>query len=306
MSANRSVQAAQRRRAGPTSDAMPGRAGPQPSINSAQVFANQARSGPGPNIPNGRLAGQQAAMQQKQQMQQQQNQNSMQQKPDGVGGVSKMTIAQAITLITLRLGAIETKIIQIEHEPQLSGHGLSVEGLSVEGQDNMVLIDKTVIQSITSRLESLEKRSSGSVSNSNSGPEVALLKQNFEMVKQAIVQTKGVVTTISKENKELKTQVDSLKNDLTETKELLAALQNLTMDNSQKLLDYSVNMGQTFDHDRLGDGLQEQDGLQDGLEYEYDASLNQSSFNDFQDEIDPDEIIGTNLKELIENEINAV
>ena len=95
-------------------------------------------------------------------------------------------------------------------------------------------------------------------------------------------------------------QVDSLKNDLTETKELLAALQNLTMDNSQKLLDYSVNMGQTFDHDRLGDGLQ------DGLEYEYDTSLNQSSFNDFQDEIDPDEIIGTNLKELIENEINAV
>jgi hypothetical protein len=232
----------------------------------------------------------------------------MQQKPDGVGGVSKMTIAQAITLITLRLGAIETKIIQIEHEPQLSGHGLSVEGLSIEGQDNMVLIDKTVIQSITSRLESLEKRSSGSVSNSNSGPEVALLKQNFEMVKQAIVQTKGVVTTISKENKELKTQVDSLKNDLTETKELLAALQNLTMDNSQKLLDYSVNMGQTFDHDRLGDGLGDglQDGLQDGLEYEYDASLNQSSFNDFQDEIDPDEIIGTNLKELIENEINAV
>jgi len=292
MSANRSVQAAQRRRAGPTSDAMPGRAGPQPSINSAQVFANQTRSGAGPNIPNGRLAGQQAQMQQKQQMQQQ-NQTSMQQKPEGVGGVSKMTIAQAITLITLRLGAIETKIIQIEHEPQ--SHGLSVEGLSVEGQDNMVLIDKTVIQSITSRLESLEKRSTGPVSNS--GPEVALLKQNFETVKQAVIQTKGVVTTISKENKELKTQVDSLKNELAETKELLTALQNLTMDNSQKLLDYSVNMDQTF----------LEDGLEDGREkYEYDASLNQSSFIDFQDEVDPNEIIGTNLKELIENEINAV
>ena len=145
---------------------------------------------------------------------QQQNQNSMQQKPDGVGGVSKMTIAQAITLITLRLGAIETKIIQIEHEPQLSGHGLSNDGLSNDGQDNMVLIGKTVIQSITSRIESLEKRSSGPASNS--GHEVALLKQNFETVKQAVIQTKGVVTTISKENKELKTQVDNLKNDLTE------------------------------------------------------------------------------------------
>ena len=306
MSANRSVQAAQRRRAGPTSEAMPGRAGPQPSINSAQVFANQARSGPGPNIPNGRLAGQQAAMQQKQMQQQQMPQKQMQQKPEGVGGVSKMTIAQAITLITLRLGAIETKIIQIEHEPQLSGHGLSNDGLSNDGQDNMVLIDKTVIQSITSRIESLEKRSSGPASNS--GPEVALLKQNFETVKQAVIQTKGVVTTISKENKELKTQVDNLKNDLTETRELLAALQNLTMDNSQKLLDFSVNMGQTFDfsHQMLEEGEGEGEGEEgEGEEgdYDYDASLNQSGY---QDEIDPNEIIGTNLKELIENEINAV
>ena len=65
MSANRSVQAAQRRRAAPQDGGMPGR-GPQPSINSAQMFANQAKPGQGPNIPNGRLAGQQAAMQQKQ------------------------------------------------------------------------------------------------------------------------------------------------------------------------------------------------------------------------------------------------
>ena len=38
MSANRSVQAAQRRRAGPPEPATPGR-GPQPSINSSQMFA---------------------------------------------------------------------------------------------------------------------------------------------------------------------------------------------------------------------------------------------------------------------------
>jgi hypothetical protein len=73
MSSNRSVQAAQRRRAGPTSEpGIPGR-GPQPSINSAQMFANQARPGQGPSMPTGRLAGQQAAMQQ-QQMQQQMGQ----------------------------------------------------------------------------------------------------------------------------------------------------------------------------------------------------------------------------------------
>jgi len=111
MSANRSVQAAQRRRAGPTNSepGIPGRT-PQPSINSAQMFANQQRGGQGPNIPNGRLAGQQAAMQQKQ-MQQQSYQQGEEQKIDKLSSVNKMTIAQAITLITLRLGAVESKLI---------------------------------------------------------------------------------------------------------------------------------------------------------------------------------------------------
>ena len=177
MSANRSVQAAQRRRAGPQDGGMPGR-GPQPSINSAQMFANQARPGQGPSMPTGRLAGQQAAMQQKQM--QQQGQSQSQQKTDGLAGVSKMTIAQAITLITLRLGAVETKIMELEHEPP--GHTLSFEG-----QENVVLIDKSVIQSITSRLESLEKRSATGSTGSASGPEVTLLKQQLTKIVRAMV-----------------------------------------------------------------------------------------------------------------------
>ena len=214
MSANRSVQAAQRRRAGPQDGGMPGR-GPHPSINSAQMFANQARPGQGPNMPTGRLA-------------------------DGLSGVSKMTIAQAITLITLRLGAVETKIMEIEHESPS-------HTLSFEGQENVVLIDKSVIQSITSRLESLEKSSSTVSTGSASGPEVTLLKQQFETVKQAVVQTKGATVTMVKDNKELKSQVDSLKKELTETRELMVALQNLTMDNSKKIMELSSGDFQNMD-----------------------------------------------------------
>jgi hypothetical protein len=118
MSANRSIQAAQRRRAGPTNaePAIPG-GGPQPSIKSAQMFANQAKPGSGPNIPTGRLAGQQAAAAQKQQMQQQQ-----QTKAEGLSSVSKMTVPQAITLITLRLGAVETKLINMQETGGLGNH----------------------------------------------------------------------------------------------------------------------------------------------------------------------------------------
>ena len=290
MSANRSVQAAQRRRVGPQDGGMPVR-GPQPSINSAQMFANQARPGQGPSIPSGRLAGQQAAMQQKQM--QQQSQQQSQQKTDGVAGVSKMTIAQAITLITLRLGAVETKIMELEHESPS-------HGMSFDGQENMVLIDKNVIQSITSRLESLEKRSStGSATGSASGPEVTLLKQQFETVKQAVVQTKGATVTIVKDNKELKIQVDSLKKELTETRELLSALQNLTMDNSQKIMELSSgdfqNVDEQFFQTVQGDN-------------DYNTLIGQTDFSEIQDlqeDSGSDEIVGTNLKELIESEINA-
>jgi hypothetical protein len=269
MSANRSVQAAQRRRSGPT-DATPGR-GPQPSINSSQMFASQSNQNVRPGT-TGRLAGQQAALQQQQMQQQQQ---PTQQKPEGLAGVSKMTIPQAITLITLRLGSVESKLMNLEHG------GLS-QGVHIEGNENMVLIDNSVIQSITSRLESLETRSSGS---SSSGPEVHLLKQQVDTLKQSIIQSKGVTSSLVKDNKDLKIYVDKLKQELFETKELLASLQNVTMDNSQKIMELSVNSN--FDDTLYNNSTDIND---DGLVH---PELNDGS-----------EIVGTNLKELIENEMN--
>jgi len=272
MSANRSIQAAQRRRAGPTNaePAIPGR-GPQPSINSAQMFANQAKPGSGPNMPTGRLAGQQAAAAQKQQMQQQQ-----QTKAEGLSGISKMTVPQAITLITLRLGVVESKLIHMQES------GLSTQ-VDVEGNENMVLIDKSVINSITSRLESLEKRAG----SNTSGPETNLLKQQVETIKQSVIQTKSV---LAKENKDLKTMIGNLTTELNETKELLQALQNLTMDNSQKLMGISFN---------------EEYANFDGEVYDETIIVDDNVNVNDNDNYNDSEIIGTNLKELIEKEVNA-
>ena len=282
MSANRSVQAAQRRRATPQDGGMPGR-GPQPSINSAQMFANQAKPGQGPNIPNGRLAGQQAAMQQKQ-MQQESYQSQQAQKAEGIAGVSKMTIAQAITLITLRLGAVESKLMVLEHEPPS-------QGISYDGQNNMVLVDKHVIESIINRLESLEKRSSTPVSASASGPEMTLLKQQFEILKQSLLQTKG---SSLKDNKDMKTQVENLKKEIDDTKELVNVLQNLTMNNSQKIFELSANNFENIDETLL-----DAEQLVDG-DIDYSTLLKITEFQN-----DTGDIIETNLKEMIENEMNG-
>lgn len=279
MSTNRSVQAAQRRRAGHTNiePGIPGR-GPQPSINSAQMFANQARPGSGPNIPTGRLAGQQAAIQQ------QQIQQGQDQRVDKLSSVSKMTIPQAITLITLRLGAVESKLMN------MSEGGASI---SIDGESG---IDSGLLQSIMSRLESLEKRSV-SINGTASTPEVNLLKQQFETVKQAVVQTKGATTALVKENAAFKTHIENLTKELTETKELLSTLQNLTMDNSQKILDLS-----------MGGSIEYTGDLEDNeLENLPDNNFTnlQDLIQDLQDDGSNDGIIGTDLKELIESELNV-
>lgn len=280
MSANRSVQAAQRRRAGPTTSepGIPGR-GPQPSINSAQMFANQARPGSAPSMPTGRLAGQQAAMQQQQMQQQTQGQ-----KNDKLSSVSKMTLPQAITLITLRLGVVESKLM---HMPE-GGQGISFDGESG--------IDAGFLQSIMTRLETLEKRpvvATGSVSS----PELNVLKQQFETVKQAAVQSKTATVSLTKENVALKTQVENLRKELTETKELVVALQNLTMDNSQKILDLSMGMNMEYEGDFTESNMEQ---LDDGMK-----STEITDLEDLQDDSDQNEIIGTDLKQLIENELNT-
>lgn len=278
MSANRSVQAAQRRRAGPPEPAAPGR-GPQPSINSSQMFASNAnqRMGPGSGQVSGRLAGQQAALSQKQMMEQQKQQMSNN-SSEALGSINKMTIAQAITLITLRLGKVETQLI---NGPTSSG---------LEDDDN-VLVDKTLIHSLISRIDALEKRPQGSSANANSNQDIMLLKQQFETIKPIVIQSKNSLPA-------LKQQVDTLKTDLNETKELLTALQNLTMDNSNKILAFNsvFNNDSTFLDDNLENDV-EQDFQQDFDTVENDTSLDT--------DLNSSEIMGTNLKDLIEQEFNA-
>jgi hypothetical protein len=273
MSANRSVQAAQRRRAGPTNAEpnIPGR-GPQPSINSSQMFASQGR--------------QQSGLKQQQQQQQQQQQPG---KPEGLSSVSKMTLPQAITLITLRLGAVESKLMNLQQDSGFTG------ATQMDGQEDMVLIDKNVIQSITSRLESLEKRTSSA--SGVSGPEMNLLKQQVDTVKQAVIKSNSVSANLVKENKDVKSQMHNLQGELSETKELLHAIQNLTMDNSQKLLNLSMNMS---NDDML---LQEEEvGTTQILVTDV---LTDVLTNDKSEISEINEIVKGNLKEMIENEINA-
>ena len=276
MSANRSVQAAQRRQTKTPDPPMPGR-GPQPSIGSSQMFnAGQQQQQQQQSRPmSGRLAGQNAALSQKQMMEQAKEQQQ-QQSQSAIGGINKMTIAQAITLITLRLGKVETQLLSVS----------SFNNDHERDDDDNILVDKNVIQSLIGRIDALERKS-GTSANVSSNQDIALLKQQFETIKPIVVQSKNTSTA-------LKQQVDSLKNELSETKELIAALQNLTMDNSTKILAFNSvfnSDGQNFlDQDLLGHDLD----LDQDLDPDLDQDLETTT-----------EIMGTNLKELIEQEFNS-
>ena len=70
---------------------------------------------------------------------------------------AKLTISDAIGLITLRLGRVEQIIMEAEH------NGVFSMGSSVPDGTN--LVDKSVINSIVNRLDSLEKKEKESSSN---------------------------------------------------------------------------------------------------------------------------------------------
>ena len=298
MSANRSVQAAQRRRAGGPEPVAPGR-GPQPSINSSQMFSGQGQQQqqqqqirPG---TTGRLAGQQAQVQQ-QQMQQQQ----MQQQQPGENGVSKITIAQAITLTTLRLGKVEMQLYELAHQMEANG-GQSFSGQGVqgaEGMEDMVLIDKNLIDSIMSRLESLEKRSpTNNAVGTGSSADITLLKQQFEAIKPSIANNTKVTTALTKEQKEHKVIVDGLRFEMANTKDLLAALQAMSMDNSQKI--FQIMSGEEV----LAHNNDDEEDEDTGIHFSDVAAVDGES--EESEEVDGLEITGTSLKGLIEQELNA-
>lgn len=70
---------------------------------------------------------------------------------------TKLSISDAIGLITLRLGRLEQFVIEAEHNGGLN--------MSSSIPDNAHLVDKSVINSIVNRLDSLEKKEKDSSSN---------------------------------------------------------------------------------------------------------------------------------------------
>lgn len=215
MSSARSNAAARNRRAG-GADA-------SPQNGSGQQRANPI---PGQQQRPNSMQGQQQQRPNSMQGQQQRPNNPMQgqqQHPPGIvvgqqNIPAKMTIGDAIGLITIRLGRVENAVADIQADmPSVDEEGNYVEH---NPNPNARIIDESVFNSIVSRIEKIE-----------TSP-----KPN------PIVQTTFTSSPVY-DNKftQLTTQIDSLKTEIGQVKDLMLQLQSFTMETNKKLATIAFN-----------------------------------------------------------------
>ena len=262
------TSAAQRRRNGPP---VPER-GPTTSIQSSPAFSQppQIRTG-----TTGRLAGQQASLAQQQQQQQQQqiNRNAMNKNAINKNAMNetKMSIPQAITLITLRLGRLEN---QMQH----------LDSSSMSGVDN------DVMENLLQRIQDLEQK----VTESSS------IKQQFDIIKPVVANVKNASTTASKEVKDLKTNINMIKSEM---KSLQAVVSDLQLFMNSECGEYddndnnvNLNLNNANDIIELGQNIEY---------YPEELDLENENENELDSELENEKVESINLKEMVEQELNC-
>ena len=229
---SRSLAAARARRAG---DAAPPVSGNRPgtSVGSAAAFSNMP-----PPPGNVRVASRQPQQQQQQQQRPQsaafqQIQQQQQQSQNGLP-FTKLSISDAIGLITLRLGRVEQWVIETEHENE-DKNDSSPSGNAV---DNSVLV------SLLNRLETVEKRepTSTQIVASVSSDEVKKLTSELGSLNERYTkfcdEANKQTLTIAKHTE----QLFRFERELVETKDILKTFMlkydNFVQESNEKLADY--------------------------------------------------------------------
>ena len=164
MSSSRSIAAARSRRAGESQPPVSG-GRPVTSIASHSAFVQQQM--PPPPSNNVRVA--KAPMQQQQMSQQ------------GASPFTKLSISDAIGLVTLRLGRVEQFIIDFENGEIEGHHPNSGGGSSIP--ENSKIVDNSVLTTIVNRLDALEKKEGSGNVNASS---IASLEKEMKEAKDLL------------------------------------------------------------------------------------------------------------------------
>lgn len=153
----------------------------------------------------------------------------------------KLSVSDAIGLITLRLGRVEQIVQTIQTSPN--------DPTSIPESDGTI-VDKQVFDNIVKRLDTLEKQKNISTapapaSAPNSNISVAALQQLVSIQKHD-----SFVKDVAKELKEMKdliSKTSTLTNEIAELKDMVLKLQSFTMETNNKLVNIIFNESPQFE-----------------------------------------------------------
>ena len=249
---SRSLAAARAKRAGENAPPVSGNR-PVTSIGSQAAFAQQLPPHMAYNMPpppnNVRTARPMApppqvnqyARQPPSQYKQFYEQQQQQQQPQESLPFSKLSISDAIGLITLRLGRVEQWIIDTDHENETTEK--SALTISSNIPDNHKVIDNSVLTTIINRLDTLEKNG-GSVTPYE---DLTKLAEEFKQFKEQFERMANNVNQHTLEIAKNTEQVFRFNRELTETKDILKSFMvkydMFTQETAQNFSDYEVALG---------------------------------------------------------------
>jgi hypothetical protein len=135
---------------------------------------------------------------------------------------SKLSISDAIGLITLRLGRVEQWIIDTDHEESANGKS-STPAIP----DNHKIIDSSVLTTMINRLDSLEKglmnidTQNNNQNNSQYTEEIAKLSEEVKQLSDKLNWVENEIVKHTLELSKSNEQLFRFNRDLTETKDIL-------------------------------------------------------------------------------------
>jgi hypothetical protein len=237
---SRSLAAARSRRAGENAPPVSGNR-PGTSIGSHAAFAQQGQ-GFQTNMPQQQSNVRTSKAPQPQASQAYQQVRQSNQQAQASLPFSKLSISDAIGLITLRLGRIEQWVMETDHEQDQAGHPAQESGMS----SNSKVIDISVLNNIVSRLDSLEKME-GKIGGGNegvTGEQVSALTEEVSKLGQQVTkfgeEGNKQMLVIAKHSE----QLFRFERDLVETKDILKTFMlrydAFVQESSEKFLDFET------------------------------------------------------------------
>jgi hypothetical protein len=206
---------------------------------------------------------------------------------------TKLSISDAIGLITLRLGRVEQWVIDTEHESEENDN---CQSGSLNLPENSKIIDSSILTNIISRLDSLEKREPGT----NNSQELTQLSESVtkftEQITKIVEEGNKHSLAIAKHTE----QLFKFDRDLVETKDLLKTFMikydMFANDTTNKFADYELALSE------LEKNVQP---LEDNVVDEKSNEVEGTSINDIDNVEGVNSIMSVDLKNIIKQELAA-